>query len=81
MLAKGTFDRLERLVRKVFLGIAMLLTTGCESMRVLPAGVSGNSEFVSISNVWNVGDALPYATKHCAQFGKVPKPTSSNPDT
>lgn len=59
------------------LTIALALA-GCESMRVLPAGVNGNSEFVTISNVWNVGSALPYAEKHCAQYGKIPRASANN---
>lgn len=52
---------------------AMLLVSACASMRVFPAGVSGNEAFVTVSNVWNSSEALPYATKHCAQYGKVPR--------
>jgi hypothetical protein len=44
---------------------------GCAA-RLVPAGVSGNETYVTVSNVWNSADALPYATKHCAQYGKVP---------
>lgn len=40
-------------------------------MRVLPAGVTGNAEFVTITNVWGVPDALPYAEKHCATYQRV----------
>lgn len=42
-------------------------------MRVLPAGVSGNEAFVTVSNVWNSADALPYATTHCAKYGRIPR--------
>lgn len=52
---------------------AMLLVSACASMRIVPAGVSGNEAFVTVSNVWNSSEALPYATKHCAQYGKVPR--------
>lgn len=51
----------------------LLALTGCASMRLIPAGVSGNEAFVTISNVWNSSEALPYATKHCAQYGKIPR--------
>jgi len=51
----------------------LLFLTGCASMRVVPAGVSGNETYVSVSNVWNSAEALPYATKHCGQYGKVPR--------
>ncbi|WJY17682.1 hypothetical protein QQS45_08475 [Alteriqipengyuania flavescens] len=50
---------------------AALLLSACASLRVLPPGVDGNSEFVTVSNVWNTNDALPYAEKHCAEYGKV----------
>ena len=33
-------------------------------------GVSGNKNYVSISNVWNESDALPLAEEHCAKYGK-----------
>jgi hypothetical protein len=50
----------------------LLLLAGCAA-RLVPAGVSGNETFVTVSNVWNSADALPYATKHCAQYGKMPR--------
>lgn len=53
--------------------VAALALSACASMRVLPAGVSGNETYVTVSNVWNSGEALPYATRHCAQYGKVPR--------
>ncbi|WP_028970165.1 hypothetical protein [Sphingomonas sp. URHD0057] len=49
---------------------SLLLTAGCAA-RLFPAGVSGNETFVTVTNVWNSADALPYATKHCAQYGRV----------
>lgn len=55
---------------------SVLLLSAC-SARLVPAGVSGNEAFVTVSNVWSVKDAMPYATKHCAQYGKVPKMTHS----
>ena len=60
-------------MRFMLMASAAVSLTGCASMRVLPAGVSGNEAYVSISNVWNEAEALPYATKHCAQYGKIPK--------
>jgi hypothetical protein len=52
--------------------LLMLLLAGC-SARLFPAGVSGNETYVTVSNVWNSADALPYATRHCARYGKVPR--------
>jgi hypothetical protein len=62
-------------MRHLLLG-SLLLLPACAA-RLIPAGVSGNEAFVTVSNVWNVNDALPYATKHCAKYGKVPKMTHS----
>jgi hypothetical protein len=56
------------------IAIAFLLLAGCAG-RLVPAGVAGNEAFVTVSNVWNAHDALPYASKHCSQYGKVPKMT------
>lgn len=50
---------------------AALLVSGCASVRLTPAGVSGNAAYVSVSNVWNSAEALPYAEKHCAQYEKI----------
>jgi starvation-inducible outer membrane lipoprotein len=61
---------------KRLLCVAFLALAGCAA-RLIPAGVSGNETFVTVSNVWNSSDALPYATKHCARYGKVPKMTHS----
>jgi hypothetical protein len=58
---------------KITVALLCLGLAGCASMRVLPAGVSGNAAYVSVSNVWNESEALPYAEKHCAQFGKIPR--------
>ena len=52
----------------IFTSVAL---AGCASARLLPAGVSGNAAYVSVSNVWNEAEALPYAEKHCAQHGKI----------
>lgn len=60
-------------VKNVVLLALVATLSSCASMRVMPAGVSGNEAYVSISNVWNSAEALPYATKHCAQYGKVPR--------
>lgn len=56
---------------------AVLLLSGCAA-RLLPPGISGNEAFVTVSNVWNDGEALPYATRHCAQYGKIPRLQQSN---
>jgi starvation-inducible outer membrane lipoprotein len=58
---------------KSIVALMALALTGCATARLIPAGVSGNSAYVSVSNVWNEAQALPYATAHCAQFGKVPR--------
>jgi hypothetical protein len=55
------------------MAIAALALSGCASGRVLPAGVSGNEVYVAVSNVWNEAEALPYAEKHCRQYGKAPR--------
>lgn len=47
-----------------------LLLSGCAA-RLVPAGITGNEAFVSVSNVWNAKQALPYAEKHCSQYGKI----------
>jgi uncharacterized protein YceK len=54
-------------------GIVALALSGCASMRIMPAGISGNEAYVSVSNVWNESEALPYAEKHCAKYSKIPK--------
>lgn len=51
-----------------------LLLSACAG-RLVPANVSGTSAYVSVGNIWNAGEALPYATKHCAEYGKVPRLT------
>lgn len=56
--------------------VPLLALSACAA-RLVPAGVAGNEAFVTVSNVWNPSDALPYATRHCSQFGKVPKMTHS----
>jgi hypothetical protein len=33
--------------------------------------VSGNSAYVTVINVYNEVEALPFAEKHCAKHGKV----------
>lgn len=58
---------------KMLVCLALLAVAGCATARLVPAGVSGNETYVMISNVWGPGEALPYATKHCAQYGKVPQ--------
>jgi hypothetical protein len=61
---------------RALLPLALLCISGCATTpRLLPAKVSGNEVFVAVYNVWNVRDALPYATRHCAQYGKVPRPS------
>jgi hypothetical protein len=52
---------------------AFVLASGCATGRAIPASVTGNAEFVSVSNVWGVKDALPYAEKHCSAYGKTAK--------
>jgi hypothetical protein len=52
--------------------VLLLLLAGCAG-RLVPPGISGNETFVTVSNVWNSREALPYATRHCAQYGKVPR--------
>ena len=32
--------------------------------------VVGNKNYVTVSNVWNEMDALPFAEKHCAKFNR-----------
>jgi hypothetical protein len=59
------------MLRTIFLAAVAL--SGCAGARLMPAGVAGNEAFVSVSNVWGAGDALPYAEKHCAKFGKIAK--------
>jgi starvation-inducible outer membrane lipoprotein len=67
--------RQEKAMTRALL-LASLALAGCSSTpRLLPAGVSGNEMFVSVSNVWNVSEALPYATEHCQKYGKVPRST------
>ncbi len=58
---------------KAALALAALTLSACTTMRIVPAGVSGNETYVSVSNVWSAGEALPYATRHCGQYGKVPR--------
>ena len=58
---------------RIFL-ISVLLT-GCVSDNKIYPGLfgqntSGNETYVTVSNVWNEGDALPIAEKHCGQFGR-----------
>lgn len=59
--------------RTVFAIIATLGLAACSSARIFPAGVSGNEVYVAVSNVWNEAEALPYAEKHCRQYGKAPR--------
>lgn len=60
-------------MKALVLVLSAALLSGCASMRVFPAGVSGNETYVTVSNVWNSAEALPYATEHCAKYGKVAK--------
>ena len=60
-------------MKSVLLIGTVAVLCGCSTMRVLPAGVSGNEAYVTVSNVWNSADALPYATEHCAKYGKIPR--------
>ena len=39
----------------------------------------GNDEYVTIMNVRNEIDALPFAEKHCAKYGKVARYDPSSP--
>jgi hypothetical protein len=58
---------------RITLALATALTLcGCAA-RLLPAGVSGNETFVSVSNVWGPGDGLRYANEHCARYGRIPQ--------
>lgn len=57
---------------KALLSVPLLLLSACAA-RLVPAGVSGNEAYVTVFNVWNSREALPYATRHCAQYGKVPR--------
>lgn len=65
----------------MLMSAAALALSGCATARLLPAGVSGNEAFVSVSNVWQVNDALPYATEHCAKYNKVPRSTGQHNHT
>jgi putative hemolysin len=56
--------------------LPLLLLAGCAA-RLVPAGVTGNEAFVTVSNVWSAADAMPYATAHCAKYGKIAKMTHS----
>lgn len=60
-------------MKALLLALSAFALASCASTRILPAGVTGNETFVTVSNVWNVSDAMPYATKHCGQYGKVPR--------
>jgi len=33
--------------------------------------VVGNEAYVTVSNVWNEMDALPFAEQHCSKYGKI----------
>lgn len=63
-------------IMKALVCVSLLALSACAA-RLIPAGVSGNETFVTVSNVWNSSDALPYATQHCARYGKIPKMTHS----
>ena len=61
------------------LTICLFLTTvflsGCAGKNniyggLFGQGVSGNKNYVTISNVWNEMDALPLAEEHCAQYSR-----------
>ena len=54
---------------------------GCATPRLIPPGVSGDANSVRIFNTWGKEEALPYAAKHCATFGKVPKVRNWEPLT
>jgi hypothetical protein len=53
--------------RWIALGATLVGLGGCGQE------VTGNSSFVSVSNVWSEGDALPKATVHCSKWGKEPR--------
>jgi len=53
-----------------------LLLVGCSSdaniyHSFVGQRVVGNTNYVSVSNVWNEMDGSPLAEKHCAQYGKA----------
>lgn len=50
-----------------------LSLTGCVTTRLIPPGVKGTSDSVTVSNTWDVEEAWPYAVEHCRKHGKVPK--------
>lgn len=55
------------------------LTSGCSSTGnqvyhcCVGQSVNGDQNGVQISNVWTAGDALPLATNHCQEYGKIPQ--------
>lgn len=53
--------------------IVLPMVTSCASAGVLPSPVTGNEQFVTVSNVWGVDQAMPKAEAHCATYGRVPK--------
>ncbi len=60
-------------MRIAVLALAGCSVAGCATPRLIPPGVSGDAASVTISNTWGDQEALPYAAKHCATYGKVPK--------
>lgn len=53
------------ITRCIALGALAVLLTGCGQ------GISGNGAYVSVSNVWSDGDALPKAEEHCSKWGRT----------
>lgn len=58
-----------RAVAILLLGAAV---AGCVG-RLIPPGVSGDSNSVTVSNTYGLEEAWPEAVEHCAIYGKVPK--------
>ena len=70
-----------RMVRSAACLFLVGTLAGCATPRLIPPGVSGDANSVRIFNTWSKGEALPYAAKHCAAFGKVPKVRKWEPMT
>ena len=60
----------------VILLLSCFLLIGCKKSDANIYGccvgqnITGNKNFVSITNVWNEGDALPLAEKHCQKYNR-----------
>lgn len=53
--------------RCMTLGVLALTLSACGQ------GIAGNGTYVSVSNVWSDGDALPKASEHCSKWGRTPR--------